>query len=250
MPRHDYPDQQPQSGKHRQKPRCVQDGNAGDRRCRDRRCRDRRCRDRRCRDRRCRDRRCRDRRCRDVPAGASDMSTGRRMLLQRTDATAPPQADPLHTVFYKRLCAVPAYVHFEKQRTHLIGTSLHLLADRQPKSRIRKTQAETAAMRIGRRCRDRRCRDVPAGASDMSTNRRMHLQRTDATEPPRTDPLHTVFYQHLCAAPASVHFEKQRTHLVGTSLHPPAGRQPESRIWRKRKKENTANVSLYVFNIF
>ena len=39
----------------------------------------------------------------------------------------------------------------------------------------------------------RQCRDVPAGASDMSTGRRMHLQRTDATEPPRTASLHTVF---------------------------------------------------------
>ncbi len=58
------------------------------------------------------------------------------------------------------------------------------------------------------------------------------------------------FNKSLCAVPASVHFEKQRTHLVGTSLHLLADRQPKSRIWRKRKKENTANVSLYVFNIF
>ena len=226
-----------------------------------RRCRGRRCRDRRCRDRRCRDRRCRDRRCRDVPAGASDMSTGRRMLLQRTDATAPPQADPLHTVFYQRLCAAPAYVHFEKQRTHLVGTSLHPLAGRQPKSRIRRQRQKP-------RC----VQDSNAGSGDVGTYRQvrptcqpaggciykermpLNLHGPAGAFPQKNlhgpPPLHTVFYQRLYAVPAYVHFEKQRTHLIGTSLHSFAGRQPESRIWRKRKKENTANVSLYVFNIF
>ena len=94
-------------------------------------------------------------------------------------------------------------------------------------------KAETAAVRAGRqcrgrRCRGRRCRDVPAGASDVSTGRRMHLQRTDAIEPPQASRclpqknLHRPtlcipsFNKRLCAVPASVHFEKQRTHLVGT----------------------------------
>ena len=102
------------------------------------------------------------RRCRDVPAGASDVSTGRRMLLQRTDATEPPRADPLHTVFYKRLCAVPVYVHFEKQRTHLVGTSLHPLADRQPRSGIRRKRQKS-------RC----VQDSNAGVGDVGTYRQV-----------------------------------------------------------------------------
>ena len=89
MPRHDYPDRKPQSGKHRQKPRrCVQDGDAGDRRCR-------------------------DRRCRDVPAGASDMSTGRRMLLQRTDTLKPPRASrclPQKNLRAPTLC-IPSFIN-------------------------------------------------------------------------------------------------------------------------------------------
>ena len=145
-------------------------------------------------------------RCRDVPAGASDVSTGRRMLLQRTDALNLRGPTLCIPSFNKRLCAVSAYVHFEKQRTHLVG------------------------------------------ASDMSTGRRMLLQRTDATEPPRASrclpqknlcapPLCIPsFNKRLCAAPVSVHFEKQRTHLVGTSLHPPAGRQLQSGIRRQRQK--------------
>ena len=94
----------------------------------------------------------------------------------------------------------------------------------------------------------RRCRDVPAGASDVSTGRRMHLQRTDALNlrgPAGAFPQKNLraptlcipsFNKRLCAAPAYVHFEKQRTHLVGTSLHPPAGRQPLSGISRQRQK--------------
>ena len=159
---------------------------------------------------------------------------------------APPLCIPS---FNKRLCAVPAYVHFEKQRTHLVGTSLHPLAGRQPKSGIRR-----------KRKKPRCVQDGDVGTGDVGTYRQvrptcqpaegcyykermpLHLRR-----PP---PLHTVFYQRLYAVPAYVHFEKQRTHLIGTSLHLLADRQPKSRIWRKRKKENTANVSLYVFNIF
>ena len=102
------------------------------------------------------------RQCRDVPAGASDVSTGRRMHLQRTDATASPQADPLHPVFYKRLCAVPAYVHFEKQRTHLVGTSLHPLAGRQPQSGIRR-----------KRQKPRCVQDGNAGTGDVGTYRQV-----------------------------------------------------------------------------
>ena len=103
-------------------------------------------------------------------------------------------------------------------------------------------------MRAGRQCRGRRCRDVPAGASDVSTGRRMHLQRTDALNlrgPAGAFPQKNLraptlcipsFNKRLCAVSVYVHFEKQRTHLVGTSLHPPAGRQPLSGIRRQRQK--------------
>ena len=145
--------------------------------------------------------------------------------------------------FNKRLCAVPVYVHFEKQRTHLVGTSLY--APCWPATPIRdKEEKAEIAMRAGQQCRGRRCRDVPAGASDMSTGRRMLLQRTDATEPPRADPLHPVFYQDLYAVPAYVHFEKQRTHLVGTSLHLLADRQPKSGIRRKRKNRDACRTAM------
>ena len=191
----------------------------------------------------------RDRRCRDVPAGASDVSTGRRMLLQRTDATEPPRADPLHTVFYQRLYAVPVYVHFEKQRTHLVGTSLHPLADRQPRSGIRRQRQKPRCVQDGN-----------TGAGDVGTYRQVRptCQPAGGCYYKERMPLNLhapafcipSFNKRLCAVPVYVHFEKQRTHLIGTSLHSFADRQPESRIWRKRKKENTANVSLYVFNIF
>ena len=122
------------------------------------------------------------------------MSTGRRMLLQRTDATAPPQADPLHTVFYQRLCAVPAYVHFEKQRTHLVGTSLHLLADRQPKSRIRRQRQKP-------RC----VQDSNAGGGDVGTYRQVR---------PTCQPAGGCYY-------------KERMPL---NLHGPAGAFPQKNL--------------------
>ena len=72
---------------------------------------------------------------------------------------------------------------------------------------------KTLAMRAGQRRRDRRCRDVPAGASDVSTHRRMHPQRTDASEsqPSFNNDLHVFGNTRT--------LNKRRTHLIGTSLH-------------------------------
>jgi hypothetical protein len=68
----------------------------------------------------------------------------------------------------------------------------------------------------------------PAGGCYYKERMPLNLRR-----PPLCIP---SFNKRLCAVPAYVHFVKQRTHLVGTSLHPLAGRQPQSGIRRKRKK--------------
>ena len=138
----------------------------------------------------------RDAGCRDVPAGASVVSTHRWMHPQRTDASEsqPPQSP--------RRCVSPRCRRFPAMWD--VGTYRQVRPLFQPTGGCIHTEQmyrnhNRPSPRVGDVFRDAGCRDVPTGASDVSTYRRMRPQRTDASEsPPPQFPRRCVFRDAGC----------------------------------------------------